>query len=222
MSKGFKHFVVADDQGIVRYGMSCLIKELYPWAEIVTTDSFQEIYRVVKEIQIDLLIMDGKILDNAENDLLAVLRSQQKNLKVLIFSGRNEKFNALRYLKAGANGFLTKQAKEQEIKLAVDTIVNDRRYMSQALKENLIQDLVESSHKNPFDSLSEREFSVSQLLVSGHGIGYIAAHLNLKVSTVGTYKSRLYEKLNVDNLVHLTEKYWMWNDQINHFDAKSM
>lgn len=211
MNKAFKHFVVADDQGIVRYGMSCFIKELYPWTEVVTTDSFPDILKVAKEIQIDLLIMDGKILDTAKIDVLATLRNQQKNLKVLIFSSRNEKFNALRYLKAGANGFLTKQAKEQEIRLAIDTIVNNRRYMSQTLKENLIQDLLESTHKNPFDSLSEREFSVSQMLVSGHGITYIANRLSLKVSTVGTYKSRIYVKLNVSNIVQLTEKFWMWN-----------
>lgn len=211
MNKGFKHFVIADDQGIVRYGMSCFIKELYPWAEIVTTDSFPDILKVAKEIQIDLLIMDGKILDIEKTDVLAVLRDQQKDLKVLIFSSRSEKFNALRYLKAGANGFLTKQAKEEEIRLAIDTIVNDRRYMSQALKDNLIQGLVESTHKNPFDSLSEREFAVSQMLVAGHGITYIASSLNLKVSTVGTYKSRVYEKLNINNIVQLTEKFWMWN-----------
>lgn len=191
--------------------MSCFIKELYPWAEVVTTDNFPDILKAAKEIQIDLLIMDGKILDTAKTDVLAELRNQQKDLKVLIFSSRSEKFNALRYLKAGANGFLTKQAKEQEIRLAIDTIVNDRRYMSQALNDNLIQGLVESTHKNPFDSLSEREFSVSQMLVSGHGTTYIASRLNLKVSTVGTYKSRLYEKLNVKNIVELTEKFWIWN-----------
>lgn len=191
--------------------MSCFIKELYPWAEVVTTDSFPDILKVAKEIQIDLLIMDGKILDIEKTDVLAVLRDQQKDLKVLIFSSRSEKFNALRYLKAGANGFLTKQAKEEEIRLAIDTIVNDRRYMSQALKDNLIQGLVESTHKNPFDSLSEREFAVSQMLVSGHGITYIANSLNLKVSTVGTYKSRVFEKLNINNIVQLTEKFWMWN-----------
>lgn len=211
MNKGFKHFVVADDQGIVRYGMSCFIKGLYPWAEVVTTNNFPDVLKVAKEIQIDLLIMDGKILDTSKTDVLVALREKQKDLKVLIFSSRGEKFNALRYLKAGANGFLSKLAKEEEIRLAIDTIVNNRKYMSQMLKDSLIHDLLGNTHKNPFDSLSERELAVAQLLVAGHGITHIANSLNLKVSTIGTFKSRIYEKLNVHNIVQLTEKFWMWN-----------
>jgi DNA-binding NarL/FixJ family response regulator len=127
--------------------------------------------------------------------------------RVLIFSMTAESIYAKRFLKAGAMGFVTKNAGLTELQKAIDMVMNNRIYMSNHLLEQLVVDLGGNKVTDPFEKLSSREIEIVSLLTSGKSLTEIAEILSLAISTVGTYKARLFEKLKVSNLVELIE---MW------------
>ena len=114
-----------------------------------------------------------------------------------------ESIYAKRFLKAGAKGFLSKDAPIDEIKKAINLVLNNRKYISDSLASALAEESITDTPSNPFNQLSPREFEIVTLLLSGQTISDIAKLLNLQVSTVGTHKARLFDKLNVVNLLEL-------------------
>jgi two-component system invasion response regulator UvrY len=126
-------------------------------------------------------------------------------LKVLIFSMSPENIYALRFIKAGARGFITKDAPLEEIKKAIDVVLNDKKYISEELLSMLAEGKGSGSGDSPFNSLSSREFEIVSMLLQGKTISSIAADLHLGISTVGTHKSRIFNKLKVSNLLEMKE-----------------
>ena len=136
------------------------------------------------------------------------MKGNYPSSKVLIFTGIEESLYAFPFMKAGADGFLSKDASEEEIETAITTIlVKDKRYLSETLKDESIQMMIgaykpKSSVNN---ELSAREKDVFRLLLNGKGIKDIGSLLNLHVSTVSTYRSRIFEKYGVTNIVDLVK-----------------
>jgi two-component system invasion response regulator UvrY len=116
-----------------------------------------------------------------------------------------ENIYAKRFLKAGAKGFLSKDSSLDEIKKAFTLVLNNRKYISESFAEMLADDSFTGKPDNPFDKLSPREFEITKLLLTGQTISQISKTLNLQLSTVGTHKSRVFEKLSVTNILELKE-----------------
>ena len=112
-----------------------------------------------------------------------------------------------RFIKAGADGYLSKDASVEEVKKAIETVLNGRRYLSADLMDAFIGE----EQKNPFNTLSDREFEIASLLLTGLSIIEIASKIHLQPSTVGTYKARIFEKLHVSNILQLKEQAALYN-----------
>ena len=211
MHTSTKHILIADDHGVVRYGMMLLIKDLLPWAEVTQVGSFNETVEFIKTNKSDLVILDINLPGGNNIQMLDSLNEIQKNIRVLMFSAYEENLYATRYLQAGAKGYLHKQNSIAEIKKAIQTVCSGGVYMSDDVKNIMLNKMLNhDENQNPLDLLSNREFEVAQMLIYGHGTTDISSLLNLQMSTVSTYKNRIFEKLNVTNIVQLIDKFRFW------------
>lgn len=210
------HVLIADDHAIVRYGTSFLIKELLPTGTIREANNFDQALKLLDTDRFDLVVLDINIPGGNNLQMIDVIRLRQPHVKILIFSGYDEQIYALRYLQAGADGYVVKQSSEVELRMAIQTLQNNDKYISHTVRQSLLNGL---SHKkalshNPLTSLSNREMEIMQQLVMGAAVAAIGATLGLQVSTVSTYKSRIFEKLKVNNVVDLVEKVRLYDPSI--------
>ncbi len=212
MSISPKHILIADDHGVVRYGVMLLIKDFMPWASVSQVGNFKEALDLAAKTDIDLVILDINLPGGNNIQMLSLLSAVQKNIKVLMFSAYEENLYAERYMKAGARGYLHKQTCDKEIKKAIEKVLSGGIYMSELVKDLMVHKMLNNDDQlNPSEILSNREFEVAQLLINGLGITEIANNLNLQLSTVSTYKNRIFEKLNLTNIVQLIDKFRSWN-----------
>jgi DNA-binding NarL/FixJ family response regulator len=206
--------LVADDHAIVRYGTSLLVKEILPEGVIQEAVNFEQMIQMLDTNPFDLLILDINIPGGNNLQMIDVVRLRQPAIKILIFSGYDEKLFAIRYLQAGANGYLMKHASQSELKNAVQTILKNDIYTSAEVKQHMLHSISDKKQtaQNPLHMLSDRELEVMQLLITGAPIASIAKSLNLQISTVSTYKTRVFEKLQVTNVVELVEKVKLYSN----------
>lgn len=211
--------LIADDHSIVRYGTSFVIKELLPTGTIREAHNFDQALKLLDTDRFDLMVLDINIPGGNNLQMIDVIRLRQPHVKILIFSGYDEQLYALRYLQAGADGYVVKQAPEGELKMAIQTIQNNDKYISHTVRQSLLNGLSAKkalSH-NPLASLSNREMEIMQQLVMGAAVAEIGAALGLQISTVSTYKSRIFEKMKVNNVVELADKVRLYDPSIaNH------
>ena len=142
--------------------------------------------------------------------MIEVFKEKYPNVKVLIFSSYDEDLYALPFIKAGADGYISKDAPEQEFKSALETILlRGKVYLSERMKEDSLSRLINSgkSQDDAEPRLSFREREIAQLLLSGKGVSEIAGMLEVHISTVSTHRARILKKMKVDNLMDLARKF---------------
>jgi len=200
--------LIADDHAIVRVGLQQTLAKLYISTRVEEVTSFDSVLAKIDEHPFDLLILDINLPGGNSLQMLDVLKLRQPNIKVLIFSGYAAQLYALDYLKAGADGYIEKHVEEQEVKHAIETVLNGEKYFDAKTRQLLLKhaDDPKKTSNNPFDQLSSREIEVMNLLSKGYPLIKIAEMLHIQVTTVSTYKSRIFEKLNISNIVELVEK----------------
>ncbi len=205
--------LIADDHSIVRYGTSLVIKELLPTGTIREANNFVQAVKLLDTDRFDLIVLDINIPGGNNLQMIDIVKLRQPHVKILIFSGYDEHLYALRYLQAGADGYVVKQAPEGELKAAIQTIRNNDKYISANVKQHLINGLTtrNAAARNPLSNLSNREMEVLQQLVKGTSVAEIGVALSLQISTVSTYKSRIFEKMEVTNIVELVEKVKLYD-----------
>ncbi|WDF67902.1 response regulator transcription factor [Sphingobacterium oryzagri] len=212
-----KKILIADDHSIVRLGASFIIKELIPDATILQAETYDEVYNELKKDSVDLILLDINMPGGNNIKVVKEILEIQPQVKILIFSSYEENLYALRYISAGASGYLHKNTAMSELKNAIQSITTRGRYMSEAVKELYIQKLTTS--KSSFDGkdqlrkLSNREMDVAKHLIKGLGILDVANLMELSSSTVSTYKSRIFEKLSVNNIPELIELFKLHNEE---------
>lgn len=200
--------LVADDHSIVRYGIILLLKDALPLAEFYEAATFTETKKILNDRLIELLILDINIPGGDNVRMVESLKAQFPEVKILIFSAYPEQIFALRYIQAGANGYLHKDSSEQVIKKAVETVLNGKSFLSDAVKDDAFSQILSKNNGlNGISGLSNRELDVAKHLIKGLGIIEIAALLNLQMSTVSTYKKRVFEKLRIRNLPELINQF---------------
>lgn len=204
------HILIIDDHPMVSIGVQALVKTVLENSTISFAYSFQEGLDALGRTQVDLMILDLAIPGSRGPEMIGAYRNVQPDLKILIFSGRDELSNAPIYLHRGANGFLHKNSFDAEAAKAILTIMENKKYVSPKLKEAMLSNLMEGKamQPDPVASLTPREREVLSLLLTGKWLKSIADELNVKISTVGTQKNRIFKKLNVDNIVDLARKFW--------------
>lgn len=201
-----KKILVADPYSIVRLGVRQLLKERFKEIELLEAHNLEKLHDVLEKNNIDLLILEINLLSGNQVKAVTALKAKYKNLKVLIFTGMDESLYAFPFMKAGADGYLSKETEDDETGRAIDAILfKDKKYLSEALKDESIQMMIGSFKSRGLSTqdLSAREKDVFRLLLNGKGIKEIGSLLNLHVSTVSTYRSRIFEKYGVTNIVDL-------------------
>jgi len=198
--------LIADDHSVVRQGVSLMLKDAFDTIDIEQADSFYETLNLVKDNEFDLLMLDINLPGGDNVSMIEDVRGMQKDLRVLMFSAYEEEQYGLRYLQAGAQGYLNKLSSEDKILEAVRTVLDGGVYFGSSVNVAALKDV------NPLDTLSAREIEIAGMLVKGEGNLEIANKLGIGMSTVSTYKSRIFEKMGVTNIVAMAEKYWHYNN----------
>jgi len=206
------NILIADDHSIVRYGLTKIIATLPEQVNVTTVDSFDHAINVLSKRPFDLLILDINLPGGNSIQMLQATRLHHPNIMILIFSAYDEKMYAVNYLLAGADGYLSKHSSEEETKRAIQTLLKREKYMSAFTREQMLTKLNQHRHleKNPFAALSVREIEVMNLMIKGIPLQKIAEMLHIQVSTVSTYKTRIFSKLEVTGIVQLLEKIRMY------------
>lgn len=204
------NFISADNHSVVTQGMSFILKDLYNGATVYQIESFSEIIKVLNSTTIDLLILDINFPDGSSLNLLPTLKKIQPDLKILIFSGYDEDIYAVRYLSAGANGYLSKLSSEEEIKHAIKTVMTFGKYTSKNIQDKIMDSYILKKPSNPLEQLSNREIEIAKFLVEGKSNIDICKSLSIKKTTVSTYKNRIFEKLSIDTLSGLIQIFQLY------------
>ncbi|HLP64546.1 response regulator transcription factor [Flavobacterium sp.] len=195
--------LLADDHSIVRHGLVLMIKEIIHEVNIFHSSTFKETLAILHKTNIDFLILDIGFPDGNSSAIISQIKSQNKNIKILIFSGMDEEIYALRYINSGANGYLNKLCSENEMREAIHTFLDEGKYISPKIKDKILDNYMSNKSINPLDQLSNREIEVARLMVKGYGNLEISTMKQLQKTTISTFKKRIYDKLNIDNLVSL-------------------
>lgn len=189
--------LIADDHAIVRRGLSEILMEAYPDAIIEQVgDADTLLQRSTDEVW-DIVISDLMMPGPSVLETLQQLRQTHPQLPVLILSIYPEEQYATRVFKAGAAGYINKDAAPTELVKAVARILQGRKYITATIAEKLASDLSLDREKAPHELLSDREFHVMKLLAAGKTITEISVHLSLSPTTISTYRSRIMEKMKM-------------------------
>jgi two-component system invasion response regulator UvrY len=197
-------FLIADDHSLIRKGLSTLLREEFPGAEVSeVTDSSALLQEAVAE-KWDLIISDISMPGRNILETLKQLKKILPNTPVLILSVHPEDQYVVRALKAGASGYLNKESHPEELLKAVRQLLQGKKYVSAEGAEKLAASFGDDPNQLPHEKLSEREFDVLKRLASGKTVSEIATLLSLSVNTISTYRSRILEKMSMQNNAELT------------------
>ena len=196
-------FLLGDDHHIIRQGIQLLIEDNFENAIIDHASSLQQVIRQVKENKIDIAILDAQFPDGNCISIIPELKQLAPACKILIFTSFEEETYALKFIEAGADGFLSKLSDETEIRQAVIEIHETGKFTSAFTKKLLAIKEYNPVLLNPLGLLSERERQIAELYAKGLGNLEIANILNLKQNTISTFKKRIFEKLDITTLVEL-------------------
>ena len=199
--------LITDDHLIIQEGLGFLIRGFLPKVIILTANSLESTLSILKKESVDLLILDINIPGGNNFQMIRRIREVQKDIKILLFSAYREETYGIRYLKTGINGYLEKNASESEIKDAIFDMLLKGKYLSPKLQGQLIDNYDRILPRSSLSRLTNRELEVTRLLIEGHGTSDIGQKLELKLSTVSTHKSRIFEKLNVSNVSELITEF---------------
>jgi two-component system invasion response regulator UvrY len=196
--------IIADDHAILRKGLRQLLQEEFPSAEIAeTADSDDLLNRVLRE-QWDVVISDISMPGRGGLEVLQQIRLEFPKLPVLILSVHPEDQYAIRVLKAGASGYLSKESAQGEVVKAVHKILLGKKYVTPSLAEKLAEVIDQGIDKLPHEFLSDREYEVFKLLAAGQTVSEIGEKLSLSSTTISTYRSRVLTKMNLKTNADLT------------------
>ena len=208
-----KRILITEDHNVVRLGIVLLIKELFGDVEIKEAVDFDTALSYLSDIPFDLMIFDVNIPGGSKTGMVEIIKLRQPGTPILILSAYSEKLYALRFIKEGADGYISKDAGTEEIKKAILTVMGGNTYLSAAVQVDLYHSLQKKNadHADEILSLSNRELEIVELLIKGYSTNMIAEKLHLQKSTVSTHKAKIFEKLAVQNIPELTlkaEKYF--------------
>ncbi|CAM3621807.1 response regulator transcription factor [Elizabethkingia occulta] len=198
-------FLLADDHSIVRHGIEIVIHECIPDATVYHTSSLHQIEELIESKNVNILIVDAHFPDGNSLHILPKLKSLYPNLRILIFSGLEENLHAIKFIHAGANGYLSKLSEEEEVEQAIRSIVQKGEYISEISRNLLVQYANNPNSINPLSSLTKRELQIAEMYAEGYGNLEIANQLDIKQNTVSTIKKNIFDKLKIENLVELIE-----------------
>jgi DNA-binding NarL/FixJ family response regulator len=191
--------VIADDHTIVREGLRQLLQAAGDF-EVVgeAGDAFETIQRV-RDLEFDVLLLDVSMPGRSGMDLIKQIRSERPHLRILVLSMHQEHQYAVRAIRAGASGYLTKESASRDLAAALGKVASGGAYITPEVAEHIALGAMPQSDAPPHTTLTDREFQVLRLLVCGKSVSEVAQGLNLSIKTISTHKARLMQKLGLAN-----------------------
>jgi len=197
--------IIADDHPVVYKGLKEILEENFGSLMVDAAGTGRELIEKVKKTDYDLVLLDISLPDANGLDVLREMRKKRPRLPVLVISMYPEEMYAVRAIRTGAQGYLTKQSASEELVFAVRKILSGKRYVNPAFAVRMVVDFESDAVKPAHEKLSNREFQVMRMFGSGKTMKDIAAELNLSINSIRTYRVRIMEKIGVkgtEGLIH--------------------
>ncbi|RKT01666.1 response regulator transcription factor [Chryseobacterium defluvii] len=197
-----KNILIADDHDIVLVGTSIILESKIKDAVIDQAEDYPKTLEKISRKKYDLVILDINMPESKNKKMITEIKALDPDIKILIFSAYEEEI-AVQYIKQGANGYISKLSKSEEISDAVTKIFSEGYYYPSGIVNQLISE-------SPLDSikkLSEREYEIFTLMVKGNGNLEISNKMNIQMPTISTYKKRIHKKLKTNNIADLIKLY---------------
>jgi len=189
--------IITDDHPVVYKGLKEILQENFGRVTVDWASTGRELLEKIKGNDYDLVLLDISLPDANGLDILGDVRKKRPKLPVLIISMYPEEMYALRALRTGAQGYLTKQSASDELVAAVRRIMSGKRYVNPAFAMRMVVDFESEAEKPAHERLSNREFQVMRMFGSGKSVKDIARELNLSINSIRTYRVRIMEKIGV-------------------------
>lgn len=196
--------LIADDHTVVRKGLRQILVEEFTDAHIDDVADAEELIKKVIKEKWDMVISDLTMPGKSGLDVLQYVKQNLPTLPVLILSIHPEEQYAIRVLKAGAAGYLSKDTAPDELVNAVKRVLQGKKYITMSIAEKIADNFDPGTEKKPHELLSDREFNVFKLIAAGKAVSEIADNLSLSVTTVSTYRARIMAKMNMNTNANLT------------------
>jgi DNA-binding NarL/FixJ family response regulator len=190
--------VLADDHTIVREGLKQLLAAAEGLEIVGEARDGHEVMNVVREKDFDLLLLDMSMPGKSGIELIKQVRAERPKLRVLILSMHEERQYAIRAIRAGASGYLTKESASLQLVEAIRKVAGGGAFISAEVAEQLALGAMPDAQGVPHDALSDREFQVFRMIAEGKAISDIAERLNLSVKTVSTHKANIMQKMRME------------------------
>jgi len=198
------NILIVDDHAVVRAGLRQIISGVSDMTVADEADSAFDALDKIRKKRYSMVVLDISMPGKSGLDVLKEIRSEHPKLPVLMLSMYPEDQYAVRALRSGASGYMTKDSAPNELVTAIRTVAGGRKYISSDLAERLAFNLDVDMKKEPHEILSDREYQVLCTIASGKTISEIADQLSLSVKTISTYRSRILEKMQLKNNAELT------------------
>ena len=199
-----KKILVVDDHAVVRRGLQQIISDSLDAVVVNEAKNGSEALAFARKGQYDLVLLDISLPDRTGIDVLKDLKAFQPDLPVLMLSIHPEEQYAIRALRAGASGYLTKASPPEELITAISKVLSGEKYITATFAQQLISNLDKENAVLPHQNLSDREYQVMCLLAQGRTPKQIGSDLKVSIKTVSTYRSRILEKLKIHSNAEIT------------------
>lgn len=196
--------LIVDDHAIVRQGLKRILDEAPGMVVGGEAVNGVQALKMIRAEKWDIVLLDISMPEKNGIDALKQIMDENKSVKVLILSMYPEDQYAVRMMKAGASGYMTKETAPEQLVEAIRLVVAGKKYISATLSELLLFECGSDSAKSPHETLSDREYQVLRLIGSGKTVSEVAKLLSLSVKTVSTYRSHILDKMNLRNNAELT------------------
>jgi two-component system, NarL family, invasion response regulator UvrY len=200
--------LIADDDAYVRRGLREIILEEYGEAEIAEARNAREALDLVRHRERerfwDVMVLDINMPGRSGIEVLKELKKDYRRLPIVVLSGHSEDEYAVRTLKAGASGYLTKETAPEELLAAIRKALSGGKYISAAVAEKLVFHLGNDGDKPVHETLSDREYQIMRMIASGKKVGEIADDLSLSIKTISTYRTRILSKMKLGTNAQVT------------------
>jgi DNA-binding NarL/FixJ family response regulator len=197
--------LLADDHAMVRAGLKELLAATGDIAVAAEATNGHEALEAARSAEFDVAVVDLSMPGRGGMELIRLLKAERPKLRILVLSMHSEQQYAVRALKAGASGYLTKESAPEALVAAIRRIAAGGAFVSPETAQRLVFGAAHAAAQAPHEALSDREFQVFRMIVSGRSLTEIAADLSVSVKTISTHKTRLQQKLGLANQTELVK-----------------
>jgi two-component system invasion response regulator UvrY len=191
--------LVVDDHVLIRKGLKILLEESPDFIVSGEADSGAQAIRMLRERHFDMVLLDISLPDKHGMDVLKLIKMEQPDIKIIVLSMYPEEQYGVRALKAGAAGYVNKQAAPEKLVGAINQVISGKKFISETLAEQLLNNLIGTSQELLHQSLSNREYQTLCLMSSGHSLTEISEIMVLSPKTVSVYRARMLDKMGFKN-----------------------